>query len=253
MAAGSSSPEVCTRFLVNSILAVASAYSDYTEVLTIPGDINSRGRLFYMEAEKLWRSEEGRATLPNIQGVALMAHFLKCQGKSRPAWLMLKQGVQLAQDFGLFQSPKAFRPPWKEMSEDIQHVSAVTAWGVFILNLQVSMELQTIANLALPILKPFERESADRDIWWTPYPRSNQVDYAKKPALFGYIMTEIAKLTEVIVDIQGLLFDKAFYISIDGLWTMANELHHRLQLWLKSLSDVLNIDDQPLPQVIFLR
>jgi hypothetical protein len=34
--------------------------------------MNTRGQHFYMEAERLWKAEEGKATLTNIQGVALM-------------------------------------------------------------------------------------------------------------------------------------------------------------------------------------
>lgn len=45
---------------------------------------------------------------------------------------MLKQGVQLAQDFGLFQ---ASRPvPHRTWSAQFQRVAAITAWGIYIMN-----------------------------------------------------------------------------------------------------------------------
>jgi len=34
--------------------------------------MSSRGQHFHAEAEKLWKAEKGKATLPNIQGVILM-------------------------------------------------------------------------------------------------------------------------------------------------------------------------------------
>jgi hypothetical protein len=48
-------------------------YSDYPEVFATPGDTNSRGRRFFEEAERLWKAEEGAATVTNIQGLAMMS------------------------------------------------------------------------------------------------------------------------------------------------------------------------------------
>jgi hypothetical protein len=39
----------------------------------MPGDRSSWGRHFFQEAERLWKAEEGAATLTNIQGLALMS------------------------------------------------------------------------------------------------------------------------------------------------------------------------------------
>lgn len=36
--------------------------------------MNSRGQHFYQEAERLWKAEEGRVTLPNIQGMIFMCY-----------------------------------------------------------------------------------------------------------------------------------------------------------------------------------
>lgn len=107
-------------------------YSDFPDVFAVPSEVASRGRHFLMEAERLWRAEEGQASLANIQAVVLMSYVLKSQGKSQLGWLMLKQGVQLAQDFGLFQ---ASRPvPHRTWSAQFQRVAAITAWGIYIMN-----------------------------------------------------------------------------------------------------------------------
>lgn len=50
-------------------------YSDFPEVFAIPDDETSRGEHFYAEAERLWNAEEGRASLANIQAVALMSRL----------------------------------------------------------------------------------------------------------------------------------------------------------------------------------
>ena len=50
-------------------------YSDFPEAFAIPDDETSRGEHFYAEAERLWNAEEGRASLANIQAVALMSRL----------------------------------------------------------------------------------------------------------------------------------------------------------------------------------
>lgn len=47
---------------------------------------------------------------------------------------MLRQAVQLAQDFGMFTSPRMGHHQWEKMSLRLQHACAITAWGLFILN-----------------------------------------------------------------------------------------------------------------------
>lgn len=47
---------------------------------------------------------------------------------------MLKQAVQLAQDFDMFRAP-TLRVSWGEMDADMQRIHATTAWGIFVLNL----------------------------------------------------------------------------------------------------------------------
>lgn len=92
MSKGDLSSAFCSPLLVNSVLAMASvrhppatssysrhlliglkAYSDFPEVFSAPGDINSKGICFYAEAERLWKAEDGHASLTNIQAVALMS------------------------------------------------------------------------------------------------------------------------------------------------------------------------------------
>ena len=44
--------------------------------------MNTRGLHFYLEAERLWKAEEGKATIANIQGVTLMCYVYvaRCEG-----------------------------------------------------------------------------------------------------------------------------------------------------------------------------
>lgn len=87
MQAGSLSARFCSPFLVNIILADAcvrfsiyllgssnrpQAYSDYPEAYARPGDAASKGARFYEEAKRLLDKEEGRITLPTVQGLGVL-------------------------------------------------------------------------------------------------------------------------------------------------------------------------------------
>jgi hypothetical protein len=60
---------------------------------------------------------------------------LSCQGNTSLGWLMLRQAVQLGQDIGLFMLPRAAFPHSEVMSPEMERVRAITAWGIFSLNL----------------------------------------------------------------------------------------------------------------------
>lgn len=74
---------------------------------------------------------------------------------------------------------------------------------------QITICRRSVADFRLPATKPFMRNDLEDGIMWTPYPRSNRMDYARKPALLRYIMVEMVDLTEILVEIQDLLFNRA--------------------------------------------
>ena len=63
---------------------------------------------------------------------------LSCQGKASLGWLMLKQAVELAKDLDLFKHPNGLHRPRREISPEMERVRAITAWGIFSLNLLVA-------------------------------------------------------------------------------------------------------------------
>ncbi|GAB1200082.1 hypothetical protein APSETT444_009449 [Aspergillus pseudonomiae] len=168
MREGNKNTEFCTPFLVNSMLAIASTYSDFPEVFAIPGDVASKGACFFNEAELLWKAEEGRPSLANIQALALMSHV--------------------------------------------------------------------------------------DDIVWIPYPRSNHIEYEKKPALLREIMIQTVGFTELVVNMQDLLFDGAFDMNIGDLSRAISAVYTRLETWLRGLPGPLKIDKETVqvPQVLSL-
>ncbi|GAB1198566.1 hypothetical protein APSETT444_007892 [Aspergillus pseudonomiae] len=72
MQAGLLGAKYCSPFLVNAILAYACTYSDYPEAYAVPGDVSSKGAHFYNEAKRLLDKEEGRISLPTVQGIGVL-------------------------------------------------------------------------------------------------------------------------------------------------------------------------------------
>lgn len=169
----------------------------------------------------------------------------------------------------MFQGPRPFQD-WGDMSAEMQRVRAIAAWGTFIINTygdgslplpvcpttdcsrQMSMDLQKNPNLEYPIYRPCIDDELN-DIVWTPCPRSNQVKYPNKPALLGYVMAALAKLTEVTLNIQALFNVKAFKMGIDDLWRETNEFHTLLCRWRQELPHVFGVHNDPVPQVLFFQ
>ncbi|RDW90725.1 putative C6 transcription factor [Aspergillus mulundensis] len=252
MSAGDLSSELCCPALVNSILAVASTYSPYPEVYAVPGDVASRGQHFFEEAEIRWKAEEGRPSLANIQALALMSHYLNLQGKDNASWLYIRQAVQLGQDIGLFNLPKSGHGNWDRLPDRIRHSSARTAWSLFVLNSQLSLESRKSANLGVPRLSLDQIAHHERDMVWVPYhSRSSDVELLRKPALLRDVMIRLVDLTETVVEMQDLFFEKAFDLSmsIDEMCKEADGLHGRLQAFLDR---VVITETPPVPQVLFL-
>ncbi|KAL3474848.1 hypothetical protein BJX99DRAFT_247911 [Aspergillus californicus] len=250
MSTGNVNSEFCNPVLVNCILAVASTYSDYPEVYAIPGDVASRGQDFFKQAEERWKAEEGRPSLANIQALAIMSHTLKLWGKDNASWLHLRQAVQLAHDIGMFSPLRSRYSEWDQMPELLKRASVRTAWGVFILNSLMSLESRKMANLGVPRLSLHEMEDLESDVLWIPYhPRLDYMGYSRKPALLRYVMAGLAGLTETIADIQDLFFEKALDMSINDVWVEVNRLHTRLEGFHR---DTAVIDEQPVPQLLFL-
>lgn len=118
---------------------------------------------------------------------------------------------------------------------------------------QMSLEMGQTADLPNPATKPYPTEGLDDGIMWRPYPHTNQISCVEQPALLRYVMKELANLTEIIVDMESLLFDKALDMAPVDVWPAADRIYSRIQTSLECLPDGLSIDDKPLPQALFVR
>lgn len=180
----------------------------------------------------------------------------------------------MAQDLEILQASEPSPAPWESpRSKDMEQSRALTSWGLFILNAyvrqharsrkgtnkssvghrQVTLALSRQAAMKTPAFRPYPRDQLDDSLTWTPYPRSTQIDYAKKPALLRHILVELSDLTEILVDMQDWLFNRDASIITDVCWSTAMAFYARLQKWHNRLPSILDVGDCPVPQVLLLR
>ncbi|KAJ5176089.1 uncharacterized protein N7482_001966 [Penicillium canariense] len=251
MKMGNLNSEFCSPLLVNSLLSMASVYSDSPGVFSDLGNVFSRGQSFFDEAERLLKPQEGLPSLTNIQALLMMCCVLSYQGKTSRAWWILRGAVQLAQDMDLFSSPQKAHPSGEAMSPEMERVRAITAWGIFGLNLQLSMKLRKFTNLARPASRL--TVGGNEDFEWTPYPRSNQITYATKPAHLPQVRQGLAELTDIMVHVQEVLHVEGLHDSFHELMTKAEGPYKRLQKWLRTWPDATQIGREPISQLLILR
>lgn len=60
-------------------------------------------------------------------------------------------------------------------------------------------------------------------------------------------------LTEIVVDIQDLLYDKALDWRMEATWVAANNLYTRLGTWLEGLPETLQVDEEQIPQILYMQ
>ncbi|KGO76941.1 Transcription factor, fungi [Penicillium italicum] len=240
--------EFCTPLLVNSLLSMASAYSDSPDVLSTTENVFSRGQNFFQEAQRLWEVEDDNHDLPNVQALLMMCCVFKFQGRARKSWMMLSQAIQLARDIGLFDTPSLSN---KKMLPEMERARTITAWGVYNMSSQMSIEQQKIAPLEYPTFDV--KLCGNNDFDWTPYPRSNKVTCDKMPGLLPEIREGMAEITGILVDAQKLISDKIRGATFDELWNLAHDPFDRLNDWLRRWPGAPEIQRNSVPQVLLLR
>ncbi|KAJ5666219.1 Transcription factor [Penicillium maclennaniae] len=258
------------------ILTPRQIYSDSPDAFFNLDDTFSRGQHFFQEAERLWNAQRGRQTLSNIQALLMMCSVLLSQGEVQQGWFLLRQAAQMGQDMGLLMLPRVVNPfkeeirfvmpSISELSDDhvkredddedsilhqMERIRTITAWGIFNLNLQMSVKMRRVTSLPPPISKV--SMGGDADFEWTPYPRSNKITYAPKLARLPQLRQGMAELTDILAHVQELLHNQTLVSSIQDLSERAEVSYERLRQWLANWPKPPQIEKEPIPQILILR
>lgn len=122
----------CSPFLVNSILADASFLCDYPEVYEDASDLDTKGMHFYKEARQLLEQEDGRISIPTIQGYATLLSSMALFGKDRVAFLSLGQLGRMIGEISASHLPMQLHSDANKRAEGRAVDNII--WGVYNLN-----------------------------------------------------------------------------------------------------------------------
>ncbi|KAL4871456.1 hypothetical protein BDV12DRAFT_194515 [Aspergillus spectabilis] len=146
MKSGSLSASYCSPFLVNVILADACSYSDYT-AYDLPDNLISMRTDLYEEAKRLLDKEEGRISVPTVQGLGVLWMCALVIGRDRQGWISRGQLVFALQE--LSQTSSRLLSEADPDSTCLARVVNHTNWGLF--NLAM---IHALSERIYPIVKP---------------------------------------------------------------------------------------------------
>ena len=113
----------CSPLLVNVIAALGCKFSSRRE---IKRDFDT-GAKFYLEAERIWETEQSDTSTTTIQATALMSLWEASQGRHNRAVFYSRQALSMAVEGGLHKN--------STLGAIEQEVRTVTFWGIFALDL----------------------------------------------------------------------------------------------------------------------
>ncbi|PLN86437.1 C6 transcription factor [Aspergillus taichungensis] len=197
----------CSPFLVNIILADACAYSDYPEAYAIPGDVASKGAHFYEEAKRLLEQEQGRITLPTVQGLGVLWTCASLTRRDRQGWIYRSQLAYSLREF-VQDNPTVAGSKDPDQSLITQAVHSIH-WGIF--NIAT---IHALAEKKVPAIKPPQGAAsvspppcdhkADQEEDWQPYPA--QTDEPPTPSHTACILSALSSLSPIVYDATRLLY-----------------------------------------------
>ncbi|KAL4905474.1 hypothetical protein BDW74DRAFT_152697 [Aspergillus multicolor] len=173
MQSSSLSASYCSPFLVNIILSEACAYSSYS-AYGLPDNLSSLRTNFYAEAKRLFEKEEGRISLPTVQGLEVLWMCASITGRDRQAWII---GGQLSYSLRELSASSnllsASDPDPACMTKTVNH----TNWGIFNLAMVHGFLVKKVPEVAPPLCPPASvNHQCEKDTRYTYPVQSENVD-----------------------------------------------------------------------------
>ncbi|KAE8313847.1 hypothetical protein BDV41DRAFT_246749 [Aspergillus transmontanensis] len=249
MQAGLLGAKYCSPFLVNAILAYACTYSDYPEAYAVPGDVSSKGAHFYDEAKRLLDKEEGRISLPTVQGIGVLWARACMIGQDRQAWIYRSQLAYSANE--LSQKHTVLASTVNEDEVRMARVVNNTSWGLF-----NSATTHALLYEKTPTIKPPQQSSflpvnhESKQDEWHPYPTPAD----KVPSHTTCLFNELCSLNLIAYDVADFYFRKEAPRSRPDMEQKTSEFHKRLTEWADRLPQCLKTGKDPeIPHILCLQ
>ncbi|RDW68961.1 putative Zn(II)2Cys6 transcription factor [Aspergillus mulundensis] len=173
MQSGSLSASYCSPFLVNIILSDACAYSSYS-AYGLPDNLFSLRTNFYAEAKRLFEKEEGRISLPTLQGLEVLWMCASITGRDRQAWII---GGQLLYSLRELLAPSNILSPSDPDSACMAKTLNHTNWGIFNLAIVHGLLVKKAPEVAPPCHPPASvRHQCENQISYSHPIQSKNVD-----------------------------------------------------------------------------
>lgn len=119
----------CSRFLINSIFACTSKFSQRIEVRDEQSDVMSSGRRFFERCDSLLVEESLliHPTVPTIVGLLLLGSTYNSRGEISKGWLYTGYALRMVYDLGLHIDPRETTDAPEE-----REIRRRVFWGAFI-------------------------------------------------------------------------------------------------------------------------
>ncbi|KAL4778539.1 hypothetical protein BJX76DRAFT_132127 [Aspergillus varians] len=246
MQSGSLSASYCSPFLVNIILSDACAYSEYS-TYGPPDILFSKRTDFFEEAKRLLDKEEGRISLPTVQGLGVLWKCASITGRDRQAWI---SGGQLA--YSVREVSQASANPSSEAESDATSMATIvnhTNWGLFNLAMIHALFVRKPPLVRPPAQPPScASHQCGNDIWY-PYPDQSKGVNGHTSCLFHVV----CNLNRVAFNLGPVLFSQET-VSASGLKIEDEKLDalQDLSEWHARLPQCLNESNINVPHILSL-
>ncbi|OKL58501.1 hypothetical protein UA08_06055 [Talaromyces atroroseus] len=233
----------CSPFLVNSVLAEASFHCDYPEVYEDADAPESKGMHFYKEAKRLLDLEDGRISIPTIQGYATMLSSMALLGKDRLALLSLGQLGRMVAEASAIHLPMQLHADEHKRAEG--RAIDNTIWGVMF-----STIFMKPIDQKKPLRSQLPHDHKEDIVAWNPYPRQGE----KQPAHLGCVFNNLTRLNELNAEgTRRLLKDESRKpMSRPDLETTISSIFPRLQAWYIDLPRCIQDGQSTVPHILVL-
>jgi hypothetical protein len=245
--------QLCSPFLVNSLLLTACIYSDHPMVYAYDNDNATRGQHFADEVARLWSHEQGRANLTNLQGLVALSLGLGVLRQDRLAMTYARSMPPVCIELGrkVKRSLKLGRQEYA--SNEFQKSLQAARWSAFQMEVDFCMIWMKPLELSRPLIpRPHNSEHCEMTEVWRPYPKIGpEVQYH----LYGLRESKF-DLRDIGADIVPVVLSGdpddspvPGQICLDRKARMVRlqELLHRLEQWKEQLPTyaVINADLTP--------